>query len=254
MATGDDAIAAGMAVMTGAELANTLDTEVNLTRDYIAQRTSAVVPVVKGGTGATTAATARTNLGAAGSADMTTALAGKASTGHTHDALVNGGNRFEYEGSSRWGTDGSLRTGGSATVGGHVYVPSAAAATSGYVVAYINSDGRLSKGASSRRFKKNISEREPLALGSLFAAPFCRWQMRADGITPADPAWHYGYIAEDLQGTPMEPFLVYEWADGKPTDQPLSIDFIGLLLAQNAQLNERVSTLETRLAALEARA
>jgi hypothetical protein len=243
-----------MAVMTGAELANTLDTEVNLTRDYIAQRTSAVVPVNKGGTGATTAATARTNLGAAGSTDMTTALAGKAPTSHQHQSIDSGGNHLAYEGGGVFGTDQAFRVGSNLTVGNHAYVPNAVAATSGYVVAYINSDGRLSKGASSRRFKKNISEREPLALGSLFAAPFCRWQMKADGITPADPAWHYGYIAEDLQGTPMEPFLVYEWADGKPTDQPLSIDFIGLLLAQNAQLNERVSTLEARLAALEARA
>lgn len=65
MATGDDALAAGMAVMTGNEPANTLDTEVNKTRDYIAQRTNAVQPLAKGGTGGTTAAAARANLNVA---------------------------------------------------------------------------------------------------------------------------------------------------------------------------------------------
>jgi hypothetical protein len=39
MAIGDDAIAAGMDVVLGTELASTIDTEINLTRDYIAQRT-----------------------------------------------------------------------------------------------------------------------------------------------------------------------------------------------------------------------
>ena len=38
MAIGDDALAAGIPLMTGAELANTLDTEMNLTRDEIARR------------------------------------------------------------------------------------------------------------------------------------------------------------------------------------------------------------------------
>lgn len=62
MAIGDDALAAGMDILTGNELANTLDTEENKTRDYIAQRTNAITPVVKGGTGANSAAAARNNL------------------------------------------------------------------------------------------------------------------------------------------------------------------------------------------------
>ncbi len=65
MAIGDDAIAAGMAIVAGTAQANTIDTEINRSRDYIAQRTSAVTPITKGGTGATTAAAARTNLGCA---------------------------------------------------------------------------------------------------------------------------------------------------------------------------------------------
>jgi hypothetical protein len=65
MAIGDDALAAGMDLVLGSELANTLDTIENQTRDYIAQRTYPVQPIEKGGTAATTAAAARINLGLA---------------------------------------------------------------------------------------------------------------------------------------------------------------------------------------------
>lgn len=50
MAIGDAAVLAGMAILTGSEPANTIDTEINKTRDYIADRTSTVTPVAKGGT------------------------------------------------------------------------------------------------------------------------------------------------------------------------------------------------------------
>jgi hypothetical protein len=45
-ATGDDAAAAGMALVSGGALANTLETEVNLTRDYIAQRAKRTSPTI----------------------------------------------------------------------------------------------------------------------------------------------------------------------------------------------------------------
>jgi hypothetical protein len=45
-ATGDDAAAAGMALCAGSSLANTLETEVNLTRDYIAQRAKRSSPTI----------------------------------------------------------------------------------------------------------------------------------------------------------------------------------------------------------------
>ena len=63
MAIGDAALAAGMQILTGTEPANTIDTEINRSRDYIAERTNAVTPVAKGGTGAQSAAEARANLG-----------------------------------------------------------------------------------------------------------------------------------------------------------------------------------------------
>src|SRR5690606_23793059 len=63
MANGDAAAAAGMDVLTGNEDRRLGYDEINKTRDYIADRTSEVTPIAKGGTGATTAAAARINLG-----------------------------------------------------------------------------------------------------------------------------------------------------------------------------------------------
>ena len=66
MATGDDALAAGMDILTGSEQADDIDEEMNVTRDYIAQRTQQpgdALPISKGGTGASSAAAARTALG-----------------------------------------------------------------------------------------------------------------------------------------------------------------------------------------------
>lgn len=70
MAIGDDAIAAGYPVVpnTGVEDGRIRygAREINRTRDFIAQVKAlipTILPINKGGTGATTAASARTNLG-----------------------------------------------------------------------------------------------------------------------------------------------------------------------------------------------
>ena len=63
MANGDAAVAAGMDVVSGTADRRLGYDEINKTRDYIAQRTSAVTPVARGGTGADNAAAARANLG-----------------------------------------------------------------------------------------------------------------------------------------------------------------------------------------------
>jgi hypothetical protein len=69
MAVGDDAAAAGYPLVpntgAGAQVSEGA-TEINRTRDFVAQIKQLVIsvwPVNKGGTGATTAAGARTNLG-----------------------------------------------------------------------------------------------------------------------------------------------------------------------------------------------
>jgi hypothetical protein len=234
MAIGDDALAAGMALVNGASVqANTIDTEINRTRDYVAQRTSAVTPVLKGGTGATTAAGARTALSVPSTSDLSSGLAGKASTTHTHKSLDSvGGTRFgdaaDVGGSVGWTTSENVG------VFGHIYVPNSTAASSGWTAAYINGDGRLCRGASSLRYKKYVSEVQPSAFGNIFP-PLNRFQMRG-----GDSRWTFGHIAETLAENPdTEAFVMYD-ADGRPD----SVDYIPLLLAKIEQLNARLAALE----------
>ena len=75
MAVGDDAIAAGYSIVPQTDQVRAGATEINRTRDYIAQvgaRILSVWPVGRGGTGATNKASARFNLGIySGTADPT---------------------------------------------------------------------------------------------------------------------------------------------------------------------------------------
>lgn len=65
MAIGDAAAAAGMDLVSGTAQANTIETELNKSRDYIAQFAAGIRAVSAGGTGADTASGARLKLGAA---------------------------------------------------------------------------------------------------------------------------------------------------------------------------------------------
>lgn len=241
MATGDDALAAGMQILTGNEPANTLDTEMNLTRDYIAQRTSTVTPVNKGGTGATTAAQARGNLGISAT---NTPMSGFSNVQAGIDAkLTRTSAQYNADFASRDSNINSRlsRSGdtvdGDFVVNGSLRVPNSSPATSGWQVAYINGDGRLSRGSSSERYKKYISEVDPSSLGDIWP-DFTRFQMRN-----GDGAWTYGYIAERMaENEDQRPFVVYAEHDGETV--PDSIDFIALLMAQVAQLEKRLSALE----------
>jgi len=71
MAIGDAAASKGMDLVNGTEAANTLDTEINKTRDYIAELeidastdiTTGTLPMSRGGTGATSKSSVRSNIG-----------------------------------------------------------------------------------------------------------------------------------------------------------------------------------------------
>lgn len=235
MAIGDDALAAGMDLVSGAEQANTLDTEDNKTRDYIVSFFNQAKAYVDAAVGAISLSWA--------------SITGKPSSfppsAHSHDRVQSGGNWFGWRGGSTWGTGDNLSVGSDLGVdgtiygnderlAGHLYVPASSAAASGYTIAYINTDGRLSRGASSERYKKFISEIDPESLGDLWP-DLQRFQMRT-----GDGSWKYGYIAERLgESENLRPFVVYN-SEG----QPDSIDFIALLMVQNAQLNKRLKALE----------
>jgi len=254
MAIGDDAIAAGMANVPGSTAANTIDTEIMRTRDYIAQRTSAVQPVAKGGTGATTAEGARANLGVPSTASVDLALSGKVAYSDTAAPGVATANKLAaYDGGGRLATAAPVSTEDAvdlgtlaAHIGAGATIPIYSAggpATSGWTVAYINGDGRLSRGSSSERYKKFISPVDPESLGDIWPQ-LVRYQMRQ-----GDGSWKYGYIAERLaESDDLEPFVVFD-IEGRPE----SIDFIMLVMAQNAQLHQALDLLAQRLDALEAR-
>lgn len=245
MAIGDDALADGMDIVPGTADRRNGYEEINKTRDYIVQRITAKLgalwplPINKGGTGATDAAGALAALGAWRNSGAVEA--GKS------PLLGWNGTRIQYEipgyvgpvnlaNLSDVGSGYLPLTGG--TLSGHLYLPASVPADSGYTVAYINSDGRVSRGASSERYKKYISEIDPAELGDIWP-DLSRFQMRG-----GDGEWKYGYIAERLdESDDQRAFVVYN-AEG----QPDSIDFIALLMAQNAQLHQRVSALEARLA------
>jgi hypothetical protein len=90
MAIGDDAVAAGYSLVpntgVGGEVRNGAQ-ELNRTRDYIAQVKALILatwPVSRGGTGGTTAAAARTNLGICGAITYGTAAPTGGTTGDVY--------------------------------------------------------------------------------------------------------------------------------------------------------------------------
>lgn len=250
MATGDDATAANIPLVPATADVREGYNHHNETRDLIAQRTSAVTPVAKGGTGGTTPSEARNNIGAAERNAFGFPKAVAQLSAHEIGIYYNeAAQRFVIrralggtEVDSPLSPDGAFVSKTGDTMTGDLRIPNATPATSGYVAAYINSDGRISKGASSERYKKFITEIDPDELGDIFPQ-LHRFQMRQG----APGAWKFGWIAERLaEHTDTDPFVVYN-----EHGAPESIDFIALLIAQNAQLHQALDVLAQRLDAVE---
>lgn len=267
MAIGDDALAAGMTIVDGntAGSAALIDDYINETRDFIAQRTAvsaSITPIAKGGTGSATAAGARTNLNVPSWSDV--APAGNVFSNQI--ARFSSAGRLQVVGpvapddvATKAYTDARVTAGAGSpvqrtgdTMTGDLYLPNSSPAVSSFTVCYINGDGRVSRGSSSERYKKFISEIDPEQLGDVFPQ-LHRYQMRT-----GDGQWKYGWIAERLaENDATEPFVVYQQAptgDGSigPTDVPESIDFISLLQVQVAVLHQRDQDREAEVAELRA--
>ncbi|MFE7067482.1 hypothetical protein [Microbacterium sp. NPDC057658] len=251
---GTAAAAAGLPVLDGTEKVNQGHLAVNKTRDMVATRVFGTAQIANG---AVTVAKADTYTDPSDGANKIPRYnsTGKLAT-NDPTAPLHAANKQYVDAkvaaiptpdlSSRVAKTGDTMTGNLGIDGAHLIVPAAAPATQAYSVAYINGDGRLSRGASSERYKKYISDIDPDALGDLWPQ-LVRYQMRQ-----GDGTWKYGYIAERLaENVDQEPFVVYSEFDGEQV--PESIDFIALLIAQNAQLHHAVDLLAQRLDALEAR-
>lgn len=250
MATGDDAVAAGMDIIdpsTG--LVKDGATEINKTRDYIAQKTSAVLPIDKGGTASTTAAGARTALG------ITPGNIGAAAASHNHDAsaITSGtldpgriNNALEMLGTQNgFGApngvkavfarnDGQFYTNGIRASGG----------ASGWNNVGVNADGRLvDTNSSTRRLKENIEPFDPAVDGDFDALQVVSFDWK-DGTGNA-----IGVIAEDVEAAGYG-WLVTRDLDGRVSG--VQYDRLVLIVISEVQrLRAEVSEIKERLTDLE---
>lgn len=238
---GQTALADGMDIMDGTEDRRKGYLAINKTRDYIVTKLTALKAWAE------TTFLAKSEAAAAGVATGGKLVRYKANTRVTVSSPIeaaDAANKLYVDNAIE---NISIPAGGVPSSGGtftgNVYFPNASPATSGYAVAYINGDGRLSKNASSARYKENITDSPDL--GDIWP------QLREYQMVGGDGDRKVGYIAEELYGTPAERFIV--WADLGAGLVPDSIDFIALLMAQNAQLHLAVDLLAQRLEALEER-
>jgi hypothetical protein len=226
-----------------------------------------MIPVANGGTGATTAAGARSNLGAqvAGSYQ---AAGSYAASSHTHSGseitsgvitlpisnssyVVTPGIRSgDYNwviGSDGTGTFNSTVTTGALNCNGRLSNSySLSNAVSGQAL-YMNSSGGMGVGASSERFKKKIVNTDLDGALALRVAVrdfvYDPKQIESDGTVQT------GVIAEELVKLGLSRFVIFD-ADGIVTG--VHYDKLALLALAGLQVEgKRLDALEARLAKLE---
>lgn len=263
MANGDDAAAAGMDVLnpSTALVKNGAD-EINKTRDYISQRTSAVQPIAKGGTGATTAAAARTALGIIASnipstgagvqADLNFLASSKSPVGHTHAGLYSGAALFEYQASgNQFYTATKVGINNELTVVGPIYSPHGRAnpVSSSWVAAALDSAGRLGVQPSARRFKKNVRTYEYTdeQLDAFLALLDRVYQLRAfiEGA-PTSPDL-LGWIAEEVLEAGFGELVAFD-----DDEQPLTINYAMAVIPLHALAKRQARQITALAARLDA--
>lgn len=245
MAKGDDALAAGMPILDGSEQANTLDDAINETRDFIAQRTAAVTPITKGGTGAKTAAAARAALGVLSASEVV-----------QNDGTSNRIGLRWYSGRVHMRVDSTevgqiANTGDLAGINNRVagIEGPAAAAYDGRLTANLYSrgtsgqwrslavqaDGVLAHTASAARFKENIAPLE-VTDAQLRAIRLVSFDWRSSGFHDV------GLVADEVAAAGLEPFV---FADDDGELLGIHYERVALTMLPVVQrLVERVAQLE----------
>lgn len=252
MAAGDTAAAAGMAIYTGNEDAKDLWKRDNEILDQVAIDRTAVRSVARGGTGGNTPPTARAALGIRlGNSDLATVgdpgsipVYNAAGQLTSVDPTASGHVATAQWVIANFSSGGAYVNKSGDTMSGQLFLPASYAANFSWTVAYINGDGRVSRGASSARYKKYIHDAGEL--GDLFTPALREYQMRA-ATTGSFPGgeWHLGNIAEELVGTDAERFVIYS------EEGPESIDWIALGMAREYQLHRELGEARERIARLE---
>jgi len=249
MATGDDALAAGIPVMTGTEPANTLDTEINLTRDVIAQRTNAVTPVAKGGTGTSNVYGVTRTSNASGvmvvAPDGTIARG----SGALSDAYIPNGmprakianldsnlNSLAAAASSAQGAANSANVTATSAFNGGMNPGIYNRGTSGaYRNLSIQADGVLAHTASAARFKENV-ETLDIADDQVQALRVVEFDWIASGYRDV------GLIADEVEAAGLGQFVFHD-DDGEVLG--IHYDRVNLALLPAVQrLLDRVQALE----------
>lgn len=196
MATGDAAASAGMDLVNGSTPANTIHTEINKTRDYIAQKTNAVTPISAGGTGGKTAIQAAENLSVyqksvvdAAFAQRDAAIETAGSGPRSIESITN--LRPTLDGLSLGNLNPAIYNRGTSTQ---------------WRSLAIQSNGVLAQTASARRFKQDV-EALDITDEQVAALEPVSFAWKADGSTDL------GLIADDVEA--ILPGFVFHDEDGQ---------------------------------------
>ncbi len=247
LASGADATTAGFYTSTGTEPASDLDAWINYVLDIVAQRTSAVAPIAKGGTGATTAAAARANL-ALIAANVPTVPGGSGSStvqadldflGASVTALSAGKADLSMVAAKANTTDLNWVQQGNLTADVYNRVIGGS-----YRVAYIGSTGLLGYVPSTRTLKQDI-ETATIDVQAVLALDVVTFRYKAD---PGGPLQH-GLIAEDLDALGLT-WLVDYGSEGD-TPQGVRYDLLSLaLIPAIRSAHQRLDAIEAHLDAV----